>query len=48
MVFLQIKDPLDLFMKSGKFLPGSRFISHLYMILAVEKQRKTPFLPSFR
>ena len=27
MVLLQLKDPLELFMKSREFLPGSRFLS---------------------
>ena len=28
MVLLQLKDPLELFMKRSEFLPGSRFLSH--------------------
>ena len=28
MALLQLKDPLELFIKSKKFLPGSRFLSH--------------------
>ena len=35
MVLLQLKDPLELFMKSREFLHGSGFLS------------KTQFLPSF-
>ena len=36
MVLLQQKDPLEQFVKSREFLPGSGFLSHRDMTLAVE------------
>ena len=48
MVLLQLKDPLELFVKSTEFLPGSGFLSRRDMILAVESDVKhNSFLPSF-
>ena len=44
MVFLQLKDPLELFVKSREFLPG--FLSRRDMTLAVESDVKpNSFLP---
>ena len=37
MALLQLKDPLELFMKRRKFLPGSRFLSRRDMTVAVER-----------
>ena len=40
MVLLQLKDPLELFMKRREFLPGSGFLSRRDMTLAVESDVK--------
>ena len=46
MVPLQLKYPLELFVKSSEFLPGSRFLSRSDMALSVEIEVKThSFLP---
>ena len=46
MVLLQLKDPLELFVKSREFLPGSGFLSRRDMSLAVESDVKpNSFLP---
>ena len=46
MVFLQLKDPLELFVKSREFLHGSGFLSRHDMTLAVESNVKpNSFLP---
>ena len=46
-VLLQLKDPLELFVKRKEFLPGSGFISHRDVTLAIESDLKTKhFLPS--
>ena len=47
MVLLQIKDPLELFVKSGGFFPGSGLLSHRDMTLAIESDRQNQFRPSF-
>ena len=48
MVLLQQKDPLELFVKSREFLPGSGFLSRLDMTYAVESDVKpNSFLPFF-
>ena len=47
MVLMQLKDPLELFVKIREFLPGSGFLSHRDMTQAVESDVKTQFLPSF-
>ena len=47
MVLLQQKDPLELFVKSREFLPGSGFLSRRDMTEAVESDVKYQFLPSF-
>ena len=50
MVLLQLKDPLELFVKSREFLPGSGFLSRRDMTYAVESDAKPnsfKFLPSF-
>ena len=41
MVLLQLKDPLELFVKRKEFLPSSGFLSHCNMIRAVESEEKT-------
>ena len=46
MVVLQLKDPLELFVKRREFLPGSGFLPHCDMTKAVESDVKTP-IPSF-
>ena len=47
MVLLQLKDPLELFVKSREFLPGSGFLSRRDMTLAVESDVKpNSFLPT--
>ena len=47
MVLLQLKDPLELFVKSREFLPGSGFLSRRDMTSAVESDVKpNSFLPS--
>ena len=47
MVLLQLKDPLELFVKSREFLPGSGFLSRHDMTKAVESDVKPhSFLPS--
>ena len=45
MLFPQLKDPLELFVKKREFLRGSEFPSRCDMTLAVESDEK-PFLPS--
>ena len=48
MVLLQLKDPLELFIKRKEFLPGSRFLSRRDMTQAVESDVKLQsILPSF-
>ena len=47
MVLLQQKDPLELFVKSREFLPGSGFLSRRDMTEAVESDVKYQFLPSY-
>ena len=47
MVLLQLKDPLELFVKRREFLPGSGFLSRRDMTLAVESDVKPhSFIPS--
>ena len=47
-VLLQLKDPLELFVKRRGFLSGSGFLSRRDMTLAVERDIKPQtFLPSF-
>ena len=47
MVFLQLKDPLELFVKSREFLSCSGFLSRREMTLVVETHVKpNSFLPS--
>ena len=47
MVFLQLKVPLELFVKSREFLPGSGFLSRRDMTAAVKSDVKpNSFLPS--
>ena len=47
MVLLQLKDPLELFVKGRKFLPSSRFLSRRDMTYAAESDVKpNSFLPS--
>ena len=49
MALLEIKDPLELFMKRREFLPGSGFLSRRDMTFAVERNIKPKsFLPSFK
>ena len=45
MVFLQQKDPLELFVKSREFLPGSGFLS--YDLSCESDVKPNSFLPSF-
>ena len=48
MVLLQLKDPLEPFMKSREFLHGFGFLSRRDMTYAVESDVKTnSFLPYF-
>ena len=48
MIFLQLDDPLELFVKRSEFILGSWFLSRRDMILAVESDVKPhSFLPSF-
>ena len=47
MVLLQLKDLMELFMKSREFLPGSGFLSRRDMTYDVESNVKpNSFLPS--
>ena len=41
------RDSLELYVNRREFLPGSRFLSSRYMILAVESDMKTHFFISF-
>ena len=45
MVLLQLKDPLEPFVKRGKYLPGSGSLYHRVMTLADESDVKR--IPSF-
>ena len=46
MVLMQLKDPLERFVKSREFLPGSGFLSRRDMTYAVESDVKpNSFLP---
>ena len=45
MVLLQLKDPLELFVKIREFLPGSGFLSRRDMTEAAETDVKTQFVP---
>ena len=42
---LQMKDPLELSIKRREFLPGSVFLSHRDITLAVESNVKTNTFP---
>ena len=47
-VLLQLKDPLELFVKRREFLPSSGFLSYRDTTKAVESDvKKHSFLPSF-
>ena len=46
MVLLQLKDPLELFVKSRGFLPSSRFLSRRNMTFAVESDVNPNFYPA--
>ena len=47
MVFVQLKDPLELFVKRREFLPDSRFLTQCDMTKAFESDAKTnSFFPS--
>ena len=49
MFLLQQKVPLELFVKSREFIPGSGFLSRRDMTYAVERDVKSnSFLPSFQ
>ena len=46
MVFLQLKDPLELFVDRREFLPSSGFLSRRDITFAVESEVKSQtFLP---
>ena len=47
MVLLQLKDPLELFVKRREFLPASGLLSRRDMTKAVEGDVKPQILPSF-
>ena len=47
MVLLQLKDPLELFVKRREFLPCSGFLSRSDINLSVEIGINNPLLPSF-
>ena len=47
MVFLELKDPLELFVDRREFLPSSGFLSRRDMTFAVESDVKPQILSSF-